>query len=575
MILRKGRVPAVLALVFIAAVVQGLPVDVVAQTYFSGQVTDSQNNPIVGATVEAGYVTLVPPGAWSFVADGQVSTNAQGRYAITALDSANSSGQYVLVAQAPSYVTTIYPDLRCVDLTCLEIQNLPTYGPNITANFVLQKGASISGNISRTDTHSPVAGAQVSLLSHTAGNITVDNAGSFATADSQGNYQLSDLPAGDYTLYVQNAEYPLLMQWYAGHDVDDTLNVSGDTVTVVEGQVLGAIDFPLDPGATISGSLTSTINAAPVSSGVSVSRTGANAVAGYVGMGAGVGEYQSRLLAPGSFYVQFGQNDDYTPLYFSQASTAGQAKIVTLSVGQNLGGISAQLTPTRTIAGIVTNSATYQALQGARIHAGTYTVSPFAKILTDVSDASSDASGNYLLQGLDSSTNYYIWVDGVKGYIPEFYPTATPCCISPPAGATSYALGGNEQATGFNFALQKGAYASGRIYDPMTNGDIPGLQVQIYDSNGNPVASTSTGYPDSPLSDGQGNYYTAAVPSGNYYLGISTSLGTVLYPNVICPGTGCVYAKAQLVKFSAAQDYPKLDFAVPNLDLIFRGNFDQ
>lgn len=574
MSLIKESGPAAVVLMLSACLLQGLPAIACAQTYFSGQVTDTQNSPIVGATVEAGYVNFMGIVGTQFVADGMATTDAQGGYAITALDSANTSGQYVLIAQAPGFVMTIYPGLRCVDATCLYILTLPTYLTSTTANFVLQKGGSISGNVSRTDSNAPVAGAQIYLESKTPGNVTVDGAASVATADGLGNYQFQNLPTGSYTLFVQPQIYPLLDQWYADHDSDDTLNVSGDVVTLAEGQGLNTINFPLDPGASISGSLTSAINGAPVSSAITVSRIGAaNAVPGYVDVGVGVGPYQSLLLASGSFYVQFGQNDDYAPLFYAQESTAALAQKVTLSVGQNLGDINAQLTPTRTIAGNVTDAATHQPLQGAQIHAGTSSVSPFANILMDVSDASSDSSGKYLLQGLDSSTSYYLWVDGIEGYVPAFYPAAVPCCNTLAVGAKSYALGGNEKAIGKDMALQKGAYASGRIYDPLTNGGIPGLQVQLYDSTGYPVARTASGYPDSPPSDARGDYYAAAVATGSYYLGISSSLGTVLFPNVVCPSTGCVFSQAKLVDFSAAQNYPNLDFAVPHLDLIFRGNF--
>lgn len=571
MALIERRNAAVFVLALSACALQGMPLSADAKTFFSGRVTDTQNHPIAGVTVEAGFFNNA--GILSkFVVDGQASTNAQGIYAITALDSANTSGQYVLVAEAIGYVAGIYPSLNCVDPNCINSSGLPTYSSGTTANFVLQKGGSISGNVSRTDSKEPVAGALISLQPQTAGDYVYGGIAS-ATADSLGHYQFPNLPVGNYTLSVQPPiSSPLLTQVYANHDVDATLNVSGDIVTLSEGQAVSAINFPLDPGVTFSGSLTSAINGAPVYSIVSVSRIGANAVPGYVQVGSGTGQYQSGFLAPGSFDVQFGPSDAFSPLYYSQAATPAQAQIVVLPAGQNVSGIDAQLTPTQTIAGTVSDSVTHQPIQGAHLHAG-YNI---AFQFLDLSDAISDASGNFLLQGLDTgSPSYYVWVDEAQGYVSEFYPSVTPCCDGAPTGAVTYTLSSNEQLTGVDFALQKGAYASGRIYDSLTNGNIPGLQVQLYDSGGNQVAVTASGAPDSPPSDTQGNYYTAAVTVGQYYIGINTNLGTVLYPSVVCPSTGCVFAQAQLVNFSAAQDYPGFDFAVPNLDLIFRGNFDQ
>jgi hypothetical protein len=100
--------------------------------YFSGHVMDSQGNPIAGATIQAGFVGLVFAG-WSYVVDGQATTNAQGDYAITTLDSANTSGQYVLVSQTPGYVLTVNPNLYCTDTSCLETASLPTTAPYTVA----------------------------------------------------------------------------------------------------------------------------------------------------------------------------------------------------------------------------------------------------------------------------------------------------------------------------------------------------------------------------------------------------------------------------------------------------------
>src|SRR5258708_1847297 len=104
--------------------------------YFSGRVMDSQGNPIAGATIQAGFVGLVFAG-WSYVVDGQATTNAQGDYAITTLDSANTTGQYVLVSQNPGYVLSVYPNRYCTDGTCLEIASLPTTALYTVADFTL------------------------------------------------------------------------------------------------------------------------------------------------------------------------------------------------------------------------------------------------------------------------------------------------------------------------------------------------------------------------------------------------------------------------------------------------------
>jgi len=91
-----------------------------ANTYFSGTVVDTQNQPLVGVTVLAGHPTysFVDP----FVIDGQATTDAQGQYAITTL-AGNGWGTYVVAAQLAGYVTSIFPNLPCYsgDPLCLDL----------------------------------------------------------------------------------------------------------------------------------------------------------------------------------------------------------------------------------------------------------------------------------------------------------------------------------------------------------------------------------------------------------------------------------------------------------------------
>jgi hypothetical protein len=110
----------------------------------------------------------------------------------------------------------------------------------------------------------------------------------------------------------------------------------------------------------------------------------------------------------------------------------------------------------------------------------------------------------------------------------------------------------------------------------LTNGGIAGSKARLYNSKGQLIGpEDSSGDPSSAASDLSGSYVSAAVPVGRYFVGIKSPLGTILYPNAICPNSGCDFSQAQLLDFAVAQNYPGLDFAIPNIDLIFRSGFDQ
>jgi len=544
-----------------------------ATSFFSGQVTDSKNNPVVGAIVQAGHLTFDPSGytGWEFISDGQATTGPDGVYSITTLDALNSSGQYVLAAQKSGYFITAYPNFHCVYSGCLGDPSLPTYAPQSSVNFSLLRPASISGTVTRADSNALLYSQSIQL---TGADVFTS---SQTQTDSAGKYLFDGLLPGSYQVTVGAPLFPLLPQIYAQHDVDVTMltNGSGDLVALQEGEAVNGVDFSLHLGASISGKIMSTANSAAIFVMPLVLRQGASGKYEYpqVPIHDDQGNYVIGPFMPGALIVQFQSNGQYLPLFYNQAATQAQAQPVTLLAGQNSAGINAQLTPERSIAGIVIDAVTQQPMAGAIVHAGRLGLF----FLGDSADATTDASGHYFLQGLDSNS-YYLWTDGAPGYQPQFYANAIPCCDDPAlAGATAHVLGSAEHATGMNFSLQKGAYGSGRIYDPATNAGLAGAYVQLYDSTGKPVGPINGfGYPVSLASTAAGNFNTAAVPNGNYYLAMTYASKTILYPNVPCTvSAGCNFAQSQLLHFSAAQQYPHLDFVIAHLDQILHDGFEK
>lgn len=540
-----------------------------ATSYFSGTVTDTLNQPIAGATVIAGHQTFsfVQP----FVIDGQAMTDAQGQYAITTL-APDSSGAYVVAARATGYVTVLYPDLPCYsgEPLCLDLAPLgaPVAPPIANANFQMTRPGTISGHVSRVDTNAPVS--TLLTLARTDGadypyGITV-------SSDSNGDYTVSAFP-GSYHAETTGASAGspgLFDQIYAGHDYDstyppDAMTSLGDAIAVAEGQNVTGIDFPLNTGGFFTGNLTSALNGAAVTTGISVHRLQpVDSGVDYVPVATSAdygspnpGSYMSIPLAPGVVKVYFGDNDAFVPQYFPGAPDESQAQEVIIVGGQIVTGIDAVLTPLQTIAGNVFDLATNNPLPGNLVHVGFDFAGPQIQ-----ASALSDASGNYLLQGISSGLGYTVWVDDVRGYTGAAYPMM----LTPASG---------DNVSGIDIGLQPGAYASGRIYDPDTGAGAVAAYAQLYDANGVAVGGIGPlSMYDAAPSDAQGNYFSPAVPAGQYYLGVNTAMGTYLYPAVACGANPCDFSQAQLLDMSVVQEYPNLDFVIPHLDLIFRGNFE-
>ncbi len=548
------------------------PVVACAQStpYFSGTVRDGSNQPLAGVAIEAGHVDFQIWG--NFTVDGQAVTNAQGQYAITTLGAGDGSGNYVLIARLAGHITEVYPDTPCYYQNSCPGNFPPVVAaPDTTADFLLFLPASISGHITRSDTNVPVCCINVQLIRNNSTSF-------YAQSDTAGKYTVSGILPGSYAAVVSDFQLPdlLLQQSYAGHDYDSTMNgyAGSDAFALQDGQDLQGIDFSLHLGAAFSGVITSAIDGSAIATDVSVRRHTPFDSTSYLSTSSSAkygeqnpGSYVSSAFLPGNFSVFFGRGNLFAPQYFAGAAFEANAQEIVLTSGQVVTGIDAQMTTMQSIAGIVTNANTGQPMPGVIVHSGLMV----GFQLADYVDTITDAAGHYLLQGLGPTSGqnrYYVWVASEPGYMDTFYPniTTTGCCFAPPPGAQALQLGASQQLTGMDFVLSAGAYASGSVYDADTGFAAPAyLQVELMDTSGMSVQSTWT--------DGTGHYSTDAVPVGSYYLAANAATYSFYYPNYLCT-SNCNLANAQLQNFTATQKYT-LDLAIPHLDLIFRGSFDQ
>jgi 5-hydroxyisourate hydrolase-like protein (transthyretin family) len=392
----------------------------------------------------------------------------------------------------------------------------------------------------------------------------------YSNADSTGHYDVFDLYPGEFRVYTSQLD-PLVGQVYVGHDYDETMslaarNAFADTIVLAAGETVQGVDFVLNAGAHISGSVTSAINGAALNAAISLRRLDASGTGAYVyaaetkDSGSYSVDYASLALAPGTFQVSFVNGDFYVPQWYSLATSEAQATVVSLSAGENRTGIDALLTPTRTISGTIFDAGTLAPLAGRSVHAGYRTI-----LLPSSENAITDVNGHYLLQGLGSGYGNTVWVEGSRGYQGAYYST------TPDGLETKVTLGINENATGIDIALPRGAYASGQVHDPKTGAGSANLTVRLYHPDGSTVNDIDR--EDQTASDSAGNYHTAAAPPGSYYLGVQIGQALFLYPGTLC-NNPCDFTTGQPLDLSLAQEYAGLDISVAHLDDVFGDGFD-
>jgi hypothetical protein len=546
-------------------------IDAGAQAYFSGAVLDANNQPIPGATIQAGHMASY---FGSLTLDGQASTDMQGRYAITTLGAGDGSGNYVLVARAPGRITIVYPNTPCYAAVCPAPGFPPTVAvPNSAVDFYLFHPASVSGHIRRTDTNGNVANLPVTVGGQSSPFITT-------TTDAAGNYFVGNLLPDSYlveTGYGQAPDqYALLPQVYAGHDFDVVTGVTGDLVAISDGANVTGVDFALDLGGAIQGNVVSAIDSEALATQIGIQRltpvssgTGFLLVASTAGYSSQAinppqpGQYIIQPLLPGTLKIAFSFGGSvYLPNYYADATTPDQAQALTVTGTTTTNGVDAHLMPLQTIAGTITDAASGDPVPNVVVHGGT-PLPGFGELL-DFAQSLTDASGRYLLQGLAPGSNY-VWIYYKPGYLDQVYPNARGCCFAPP-GSQTLSLATGQKMTAIDMSITRGAYATGLIRDADTGAPPPSAAVIVYDSNGNQVLFTAV--------DQEGLFKTDTLPTGDYYFSAFFGPYQIYYPDYLCASsTICDLSNAQRLTLSNPQHYI-VDFSIPHLDEIFGGGFE-
>jgi len=142
----------------------------------SGSVTNSSG----GAAISGATVQAIQAG----VVKSSTTTLANGAYSITNL----TAGGYDVQVSAVGFGTALKNSVTV------------SAGQTATANFSLSSPGSVAGKITQPDGVTGIAGANVQVFVGSA-------AGSSATADAGGNYSISGLNAGSYTLEASAAGY--------------------------------------------------------------------------------------------------------------------------------------------------------------------------------------------------------------------------------------------------------------------------------------------------------------------------------------------------------------------------------
>ncbi len=329
-----------------------------------------------------------------------------------------------------------------------------------------------------------------------------------------GNYSSTGLPTGNYFVRTNNN------QGFINELFDDIPCLGCDVATGTKVNVfLGVatvVDFELDTGGQITGTITASAGGGISTAGVSIFDLTGEHVSD-VGVDP-KGNYSSTGLLPGDDFVRTWNDQGFIDTLWDN--------IVCLGCNPTSGN------PVSVVIG--TDSLVNFSLDaGARI-TGTVTSggNPLPNINVQIyfpngqwaNGVNTNADGTYSSTGLPDG-DYVVRTWNDQGFIDELY-DGIPClgCNVTTGQEVSVSLG-NDQVV--NFALDLGGQITGTIADAAGT-PLSGPSVDIFDATGEFVGGVGT--------DSNGNYVSSGLPPGDYFVRTNNNQGFInkLFDDIPC-----------------------------------------
>jgi hypothetical protein len=415
------------------------------------------------------------------------STDTSGAYTLTGL----SSGTYRLYFSGAGFITEYYnnkPDQSQADQFNL---NADTAG----FNAYLAPGGIITGRVmAESDSHG-LANASIQLSDFNWNGFGGTN------TDSNGYYTFSGLPTGNFRVQMQSAG-GYAAEWYN----NKTDGWNADTVRVTAGSTTNGINFYLTARGVVAGQVTAEENGAPL-------RNAQVQVAPVMGgMGSSVNTdstgYYSIEVDPGQYFVRIeyppfdrvGEEYNHRPLWSNQDT-------VTVTSG-NTTTINLALTRGAHISGTVRrdqDAAPVESVNVQLVQVGWWDV---------ISEASTDAAGNYTLFGVPGGSYRLYFAGQARGYVDEYYNNKFDGGL-----ADTITVAANTDYPGYDASLGQGGAISGFVKSTRDSQAVAGATVRVYNMNWNQIGQGTT--------DSSGNYTVGGLSSGGYRLEFWTMGGFV------------------------------------------------
>lgn len=465
----------------------------------SGVVTDDAGAPVRGVSVQATSVS-----GWSSFAIGL--TDASGAYQVAGLRAGTYNIKFVPMADSGPVAGEWYDDAASqAEATPVTVT---AGGAASGIDAVLSVAGSIAGVVADT-TGAPTANAYVTVYRATSGDPQWVTS---MSTDGSGAYRIDGLRPGDYKVHI-SAMGELLSEWY-----DDAADAASATVVSVTGGATTTVDGALAIGAVLSGIVTD--DAGNPVSDVTVMAMPVDGEGGWYGAStAADGAYRLPGLPAGSYRVKFETSMTAASVvgeWWNGAKSEADASVVSVTEGEVVDGISAQLAAGAELSGIVRDG------QGA----------PMMDVQVVLRDAAGQwlrythtgPDGSYSIRGVDAGSyrlSYSAQVDQSITTLKEWWNNAPDL-----ASADELVVTAATDISGLDVVL---SVDDGSVID--TNS--ASLSGTVTDAAGNPLPNASVSVEGIDMGDGfqvmpDGTWSMTSLPAGPYRVSFSAVIDGTL-----------------------------------------------
>ena len=490
-------------------------------------VEDVTATPLFGTGDQAFRVTIVSFGGET---NRTASTDATGHYEVQDLPPGT---YYVKVTSAPGHVPELHNNLACIAVDCPMTAGTAVIVTSLgtaTVDFSLAKEGLITGTVRRAADATGIGNLLINVY-----NASTSFVKSAVTA-SDGTYVVTGLATGSYLARASVGDgtptppFDFVTELYGGIPCprlapeSDCRIASGTPIAVTAGSFTAGIDFALDKGASISGTVVADGAATPIS-GINVT-----AYVGDVAMGGALtnaaGQYTIAALPPGRYRVRTAMafmSGNYVDEWQNGVCVgcAGAPATITVGAAQVVAGIDFSLAAGGTITGTIFCDT--QSLPTAFEHApGVNAYSSTGQLVQRSPEpftvCASGTPYNYTINGLPTGTYFLLARDT----------PAEPFGVNPTGGKFVDQLYGGivcvtadcDVRKGVPVAVTAGATTAGIHFGLQLGGSVfslPGAasaKLKVFDARGVEVVSVVGSRTITPTSQ----QFIVGLPPGTYYV---------------------------------------------------------